>query len=1200
MKQISLIGFLVMLTVSLPLFSQADDTCIFYPSTDEVPPSIVLYIDNSGEMEEARWHDDFDSTVDWTPKGAVNEAIDDPKDGDAFLNQHGYGIYTQGRGVYLAPFKVSSENVMEMDTSKMIEGKENEDNGTFSWTFNGKTITLPVESKTNALEEFGATNADLVTAMRYSTNYLNWLFFSGEYRGDGADLKSENRFYSAKKALARVMLETENKAMFSLWYHTNDDGATQNKPLEFALTEDESGNFTIRPSYLLSLNGMQTYDYSPLAEGLAEVAGYYDSAASHGENYDCAQNFIIMISSGVSSKDIGGNNVAFSLTAADYEPDNLEDYDGDNTTISEGWIIENMSSNGLDDDGDGVTDESDEQVSYQIPIGYEGSTYLDDIAYYIYNNDVGYPDGFQNIITYTIGFMGDHVSNLFLINTSNNGNGFTNLYNTNDPDYGKYHWEVSDPDDLVDALSEAIDSILQRTTVFAAPVVPVTRTTSGDRIYMSFFTPRPGNFWEGNVVKFALNEDNKIIDKNGDFATYDNGALKEDAVPFWATIDWAADPLSSTAPRENGIFYSQRPIYTYLGSNVEITASVNAFNETNITAELLGNPVHSAEEIINYIRGADVFDEDEDTITDENRNVITGDVLHSEPAVYEFIHSEGTLKLENVTGTTLFEDGELLIGDGGGRAYANGGGDGSSIKYQQLLSPFTPGEIVTGASSNVSGTITSDGLSDRTMIFFGANDGMLHAVKDEDGTASWSFIPPNQLARLKEIVEGRTHGYFVDGSPKLYLVDDDGDGFIDTDGDDDNDGNVDSDPDQVVLVCGERKGSSSFFALDVTDPDKPKYLWRISPTNDTTFAWPNILGDLGESWSEPTFGLVKTGETEIYDELARAYITTDTIKPALIIGGGFSSDNSTGTSVYILDLLEGTEIKRFTPANTASAAAYSFPSAVVALDTNNNGILDKLYVGDLGGNMYRFGRFTESDGKTLLEFPDVNEDISTWQSHLLFSVNDATNFTSSTFYYPPSITLERGYDLVFMGTGDRENPCDPSTTDGAFVLKDTNDSGSYTVSNLLDITDPEATDYSLPNLDEGSRGWYYRLATGEKVLSRGTVFNQVYYFTTFTPSTDPCLPGGLARLYALNYKTGEAIIDFSADGTLDTNLDIGGGIPSRPVLVINDDPGDTKLLISVGSTNPDDDSESQGAGIISTDPEFENNFFYLWWRDWIE
>ena len=57
-------------------------------------------------------------------------------------------------------------------------------------------------------------------------------------------------------------------------------------------------------------------------------------------------------------------------------------------------------------------------------MNFNGSTYLDDVAHYMYTHDmVGYQTGFQNVITYTVGFMGDLANNLFLINTSNNGNG---------------------------------------------------------------------------------------------------------------------------------------------------------------------------------------------------------------------------------------------------------------------------------------------------------------------------------------------------------------------------------------------------------------------------------------------------------------------------------------------------------------------------------------------------------------------------------------------------------------------------------------------------------------------------------------------------------------------------------------------------------------------------------------------------------
>jgi type IV pilus assembly protein PilY1 len=112
------------------------------------------------------------------------------------------------------------------------------------------------------------------------------------------------------------------------------------------------------------------------------------------------------------------------------------------------------------------------------------------------------------------------------------------------------------------------------------------------------------------------------------------------------------------------------------------------------------------------------------------------------------------------------------------------------------------------------------------------------------------------------------------------------------------------------------------------------------------------------------------------------------------------------------------------------------------------------------------------------------------------------------------------------------------------------------------------------------------------------VFNSVYYISSFTPgNSDPCMPGGSSRLYALGYKTGEAVIDFDGDGQPDRSTEIGGGIPSKPVMIIPPD-GDARLLISVGSTVPDINSEETTAGIAIVDPVLPTrNFFYLWWRD---
>jgi hypothetical protein len=73
------------------------------------------------------------------------------------------------------------------------------------------------------------------------------------------------------------------------------------------------------------------------------------------------------------------------------------------------------------------------------------------------------------------------------------------------------------------------------------------------------------------------------------------------------------------------------------------------------------------------------------------------------------------------------------------------------------------------------------------------------------------------------MVEGLSHQYYVDSSPKAYFHDVDSDGIIDI-----------SDGDKIILICGARKGSSGNFALDVTNPEAPKYLWRIDQSSSKT------------------------------------------------------------------------------------------------------------------------------------------------------------------------------------------------------------------------------------------------------------------------------------------------------------------------------------------------------------------------------
>ena len=124
------------------------------------------------------------------------------------------------------------------------------------------------------------------------------------------------------------------------------------------------------------------------------------------------------------------------------------------------------------------------------------------------------------------------------------------------------------------------------------------------------------------------------------------------------------------------------------------------------------------------------------------------------------------------------------------------------------------------------------------------------------------------------------------------------------------------------------------------------------------------------------------------------------------------------------------------------------------------------------------------------------------------------------------------------------------------------------------------------------------------------ILNKVAYFTTYAPNTtvavDPCAPGnlGTARLYALNYLTGEAALNFQSnnDGTTVSNeralnkdgkvlltadrvVTLGSGIPSGLTMIIRED-GEAGLLMSCGG------------GVCEEDPEFTIRPQVINWRMW--
>jgi type IV pilus assembly protein PilY1 len=419
--------------------------------------------------------------------------------------------------------------------------------------------------------------------------------------------------------------------------------------------------------------------------------------------------------------------------------------------------------------------------------------------------------------------------------------------------------------------------------------------------------------------------------------------------------------------------------------------------------------------------------------------------------------------------------------------------------------------------------------STTTVIYAGANDGLFHAFDDTTGEELWAFVRPDLLNKLKTL-NGSTMQYFYDAAPRAIVIDNDHDGNIETV----------PDGDMVFLVFGERRGGNYTYALDVSDPNDPILHWCIEPALAD-------FSEMGQSWCTPAFGRIAY-DNRLVVFLSGGYDTNQDNDPLI-------NPDTMGRGIYVVDPLDGSLVWKYTYQNDPFME-WSIPSDITAIDTTGNGFIDRLYVGDMGGRLWRF---------------DIGSTNPTnWTGQILFNANSSVPLGNPLrkIFYPPDVTQEEGYEFLFFGTGNRAHPKEENVIDRIYALKDKSTLGILDESSLEDVTDDLLQDPTYSGDKDALRtqilngnGWYIRLVDhlGEKVLSPSIVFDRTAYFTTFTPVTsgggDPCvLEEGPARLYALDYRTGEAVLNFDtsddAIGRTDRSLVIGSSIPSGLVIAI--------------------------------------------------
>jgi type IV pilus assembly protein PilY1 len=409
----------------------------------------------------------------------------------------------------------------------------------------------------------------------------------------------------------------------------------------------------------------------------------WDGAAVSGTKYvapetdSCAGNHIILIGNG--SPQGGENDAAKSLLGAA----------GGNTT----------------------------KITYPTSVVTKSDqdNWVDEYARFLRTLDLN-PDlfGRQNITTHTVAVTGAASDGLF-----------PNLMRGVAIQGGGSFYEANSVETLVDALLDAFNQIQAENSVFASASLPVSVNTQGvyrNQVFIGMFRPdgdtRPR--WDGNLkqYQFRLFDDGslKLADKEGDTAiNATTGFIAPCAVSFWTPDATSTDTYwkfrsdlgayenpcttvagaaASNTPdgdivekgaagyRLRGTTPGARKVLTCSGDCTGSSALplFNTANTAITTSALAAADSANRDDIINWVRGQDLRDEDGDTNTSEMRPSVHGDVVHARPLAVDYGDSIGVV---------VFYGGN----DGALRALDGNKDDADGTEYWAFVAPEHYGKL---------------------------------------------------------------------------------------------------------------------------------------------------------------------------------------------------------------------------------------------------------------------------------------------------------------------------------------------------------------------------------------------------------------------------------------------------------------------------------------------------------------------------
>lgn len=474
-------------------------------------------------------------------------------------------------------------------------------------------------------------------------------------------------------------------------------------------------------------------------------------------------------------------------------------------------------------------------------------------------------------------------------------------------------------------------------------------------------------------------------------------------------------------------------------------------------------------------------------------------------------------------------------------------------------------------------------------VVYGAADGFMRMVKNTDGSESWGFMPRvlmSQQAVLRNNTATPALPFGADGAPAVLVQDR-------STSNGPADGKIESTNanDRAWLFFGLRRSGRHYYAMNVTNPDAPTLMWRIGPdgiyrSTGLVSGSATFYSELGLSFSTPQIGRMTVRDSGV-----------DTTKPVLIFAGGYAGgrdasnnrlgkdlrrgsdglvglDDTSGNAIYIVDAETGDLIWKakqgtFNSANPYTSSSRSFlhpllvnsiPADVNIIDSDGNGLTDRMYVVDTGGRLWR-GDFPGSDRTawTLTPLASVGRHRSATV------VNDRRFFQAPD--YAPFRNARGGYDAIVFGSGDREDPLNLTTENFLYVYRDyrtaigrpaadvlTTDASLKGQTDFVDLTTTCASGaVGCADSANLSTGFRLKLAgSGEKVLSQPLSASGTVFFSTYlppNPAAASCQPSeGTSKLYGISLRDSRPLFNrFISDGDGDarSQLSLTPGLPGE-------------------------------------------------------